>query len=193
MARRMARGFFGGDLFKGHTRLMVDIEIPEFTGVDFDQEQVFKALGNAHAKTIRNRLKAGVGGDGRALPAPKPRRKMEPAGRPLHRTGSLINSIKYRRGLIAPSTTTRVELGKRARSNFGLMAIHISGVYTSKHRPPSPRTIERGAIDPLGSFSDTLNDELQREFNRQFERLSGKGRGRIKLKSTRKKKIQKKV
>lgn len=141
--KELARGFRGGQAFRG--LLQVDLNFPTAIRLRIDGDKVKKAIGNGVAAAVRSRLRQGLDGDGSPLPAPAS------GGAPLNARGSLIRSIRYdpRLGFVLPRTTRREDVSKRARSNFGLMAILISGVFVPRGRQQS--TDRPMLVDPMGS------------------------------------------
>lgn len=184
--RRMARGAFGGSLARSQQGLQVQIEVPVVEGLDFDQEAFYRATGQRVATEVRSSLRAGEEyASGAALPQPQPGKGV---GSPLNRTGALIASIKYRGGWVHPSTNTRRDVSKRARSNFGLMAIHLSGIYWRRYADLTTSGRKamakgratfrpRATIDPMGTLSPNLPDKVQAAANSAFRKLVVKLRG----------------
>lgn len=160
--RRMARGWFGGSTARslGGVQLEITMTIPIFESIELTKESealLYKRVGQALASDIRKSLRAGVAGDGTPLPAPQGLGNDKRVKSPLNRTGKLIDSIKYRGGIVAPSTNTRPEVGKRARSNFGLNNILVSGRLHGRHKQNAK---VYGPVDPLGALDDKLGDRV---------------------------------
>lgn len=163
--RRMARGFFGGSLAKTQQQgLQVEITVPVVEGLDFDENAFYRKTGNSLATAIRAAIRTGTELHGKALPQPKPGKGV---GSPLNRTGGLIRSIRYSGGWVAPSTRRRQDVSRRAYSNFGLMAIHLSGIYWRRYADLTAsgrkaiakgkatfNAATRGLIDPLGTLDE---------------------------------------
>lgn len=82
-------------------------------GVLENAREVLGEAGKQLAQAIQDRLRAGLDGEGKALPAPKD------GGAPFNRTGKFIGSIKFRRmrssavggGLVGP-TGSRTKRGR---------------------------------------------------------------------------------
>lgn len=135
VARRLAKGRFGGQPFRG--LLTVEIDVPLNIRLKLDSARVARRVGNQAAKLIRGRLRSGQDGDGSPLPQP------EDGTPPAKITGRLLRNIRYDRktGLVAPEfRRTRDDASKRARTSFGIMATHIA---------------EGKWKDPMGSENDT--------------------------------------
>lgn len=190
--RRMARGWFGGSLSKETGMVTVEITVPVVTGLDLDEATLHKKVGQALATDIRKSLRAGRQPDGGTLPDPIPAKGV---GTPLNRSGKLIDSIKYRDGWVAPSTNLRSDVGKRARSNFGLMKILISGIFWPRHRytvskkwglyraekasiPGAQQHAVRPMIDPLGSQDPKLPEKINALARKVMAKMVIKLRGR---------------
>jgi hypothetical protein len=151
--------------------LKVSLNMPTKIRLKLNGEKVKKKAGQRLATTIRARLRRGVDGDGTKMPEP------EDGGSALKDSGKLLRSIKYRqipakRGsakkvrVVAPSTTRRSDISKRAHGNFGLMSIH-----TAKEEYEDPM----GQNDP--GTAKVLEDAATKEIARQL----AKGEGGLKL------------
>lgn len=176
MARRqLARGFRGGESSRG--LLQVDMQFPTAVRLTIDGEALKRAIGNRIALVVRRRLLQGLDGDGSPLPLPQPKRKWEPSRAPLNATGSLIRSIRYdpRVGYVLPNYFPRSQgVSKRARSNFGLMAIQIAGVFTRRGQPQS--SDRPPLVDPMGSESPGTITEIERVAERELRRQESAGK-----------------
>lgn len=156
----VARGRYGHSLQQ--SLLVVDIDVPISLRLKINGDKALRNVGNRVASYVRRQLRAGLDGDGSPLPRPKD------GGSPLNRTGELIRSIKYHRHLqmVAPGTRTRADISSRARSNYGLMAIHIAGIY---HRRGSPDRAD--LLDPMHSIDPSMTRRIvewtERELVRQ--------------------------
>ncbi|MBK6684009.1 MAG: hypothetical protein IPG45_06005 [Deltaproteobacteria bacterium] len=160
--RRMARGWFGGKTAQslGGVQLEITMTIPVFESIELTKESealLYKRVGQALAADIRKTLKAGNSPDGTPLPQPQGLGKDKRVKSPLNRTGKLIESIKYRGGIVAPSTNTRPGMGKRVRNNFGLNKILVSGRLHGRHKQDA--TIY-GPVDPLGALDEKLGERV---------------------------------
>lgn len=172
----VARGRFGGRL--NQDLLTVDLNFPVNIRLGLNGDAVTRKVGQRLATKIRSRLRKGLDGDGSPLPRPLS------GGKPLNNTGLLIKSIKYvpRLGMVLPSTGIREgaydkprkssQISSRARSNFGLMTIHISGIYTRKGASSSR---SRPDIDPMGQGSDENRKIIETETNREISRQLARG------------------
>lgn len=143
---RMAKGRFGGDIFKDLMR--VEVRIPTRIALTIDTDKISKYVGNRLAQKIRKRLRSGMDGDGGALNRPK--RGSHP---PMKETGRLIRSIRYQRrlGRVEPdSLRTRSDVGRGLKSNFSLMAVHIAKGHFR---------------DPMGSLSKVQVDQISEWVN----------------------------
>lgn len=146
---------------------MVRFNIPTRIRLKINGDRLKKAIGASVAAAVRRRLTRGQDGDGRPLPAPI-------AGNsPLNRTGELIKSIKYwaRLGIVGPSTFARPDVSERARSNFGLMKIHISGIYSK-----AGDAVDRpDLVDPMGSNSLETFQTIEKAGTKEIARQLQKG------------------
>lgn len=191
--RRWGRGWYAGTLARDTQAVRVEITVPVVTGLDIDESTLYKKVGQQLATDIRKSLRAGRNPDGKPLPDPIPAKGV---GTPLNRSGKLIDSIKYRDGWVAPSANLRADVGKRARSNFGLMKILLSGIFWPRYRytvskrwglyraekagiPGAQITASRPTIDPLGSLDPNLpkrvNDAATRVMAKMVIKLKGRG------------------
>lgn len=172
MARRGARGALGGRAARG----LLQVDLSEFDvrlRLALNGDQVAKAAGRKLATKIRSQLRKGQTFDGAPLPQP------QDGGEPLSTTGKLIRSIKYRpeHAMVMPAPGRRRDVSKRANSNFGLMAIHISGVYT---RPGVIQNDDRPFVgDIMGSESSKAAELLEAEASREIDRQLRSGDGGI--------------
>ena len=145
----------GGGLLK------VDFERwPAKLRLKVDAERIRRRVGGPIATEVRRRIKRGMEAHGRALQKPGRSGATRGAdgrfrrangvghGKPLDQTGSLIKSIKYRRGKIAPGgmrDDTRLD---RPRQQ-GLLYVLI---HTSDTREPRGRKIDPMGVDkPLAA------------------------------------------
>jgi len=142
--------------------LVVRFNIPLRMRLKINGDKLKRAIGASVAAATRRRLTQGQDGDGRPLPAP------ESGTPPLQRTGVMIKSIKYwaRMGIVAPSTTARPDVSARARSNFGLMSIHISGIYSK-----DGDAVDRPAlVDPMGQNSPETFKAIEKSGTKELAR-----------------------
>lgn len=171
-----ARGYFGGDAFK--KLLVVDINFPTHIRLRIDGEKFTRNVGNKVATAIRKRLKLGLNAAGEEMPRPLQflGSGLEVrSGEALKRTGELIDSIKYRKdtGMISPSTSVRTTVSSRVRSNFGLMAVHIAGVY--QRRGVQPKHTRPPIGDPMGAESQSTVDEIEKASAAELKRQLASG------------------
>ena len=164
------RGRFGGKIHAG--LLTVSIEIPNLE-LEIDINKLTRAVGHTVAANVRKRLKAGLDGDGSPLPAP------QADNSPFDRTGELIKSIKYypKMGMVAPSTWTRQGVGRRARSNFGLMSILIANVFTRKGK--AQNSSRPDPTDPMGSMSPKTREIIEKAAAKELARQANKGETKV--------------
>lgn len=165
--RALPRGRFGASIRDG--LLSVHIDIPARAQLYISRDKLLKAIGNSVASNIRKRLSAGIDGDGSPLPTP------QTGNTPFNRTGELIKSIKYysKSGMVSPGMWTRQGIGRRARSNFGLMSILIANVFTRKGKPQNPSRPE--PKDPMGSLSPKTVEIIEKAAAREVARQLKKG------------------
>ena len=157
--------------------LLVDLNFPLSIRLALDSAEVEKKVGTKLATAIRKRLRKGVDAQGEALPPPKTGK------RPLKSTGKLLRSIKYQRrlGFVAPSVrSNRDDISKRARSNFGLMSIQISGVFRKGS------SASREPIDPMGAQADSTLKTMQATTTDEVNRQLSRGRAGLILELKRK-------
>ena len=157
--------------------LLVDLNFPLSIRLALDSAEVEKKVGTKLATAIRKRLRKGVDAHGEALPA------LKTGKRPLKSTGKLLRSIKYQRklGFVAPSVrSNRDDISKRARSNFGLMAIQISGVFRKGS------SASREPIDPMGAQADSTLKTMQAATTDEVNRQLAKGQAGLVLELKRK-------
>lgn len=172
--RRKARGYWNGASAKKIGGVNVEVTVPVIDGLELDEDKLFSRTGTALATEIRKSLKKGQQPDGTPLPQPQPGKDVRT---PLRRSGELIDSIKQRDGVVSPSTSPRPELGSRARSNFGLLKILLSGKFQRKGKPEGAVSKARGSIDPLGSADPKLGERVNSAASKVMEKLQ------VKLKS----------
>lgn len=162
----MARGFFGGSIFRDSLSARSPgvaslVQYPVLQRLAIDRSAVEDAIGKDLASRIRRRLKAGRQ-EGGPLPSTKPRGEDGETRPMLKATGKLISSIKYNR------KTGRIEASgirndghkptRRVRnSNYALLAVHIA---------------ERG-IDPLGT--EEFQAEVQRVAEEEIAKQLARG------------------
>ena len=121
----------------GDGGLEIDFDIPLRMRFQFDATRVERRVGTKLANAVRKRIRAGIG---------------LRSGTDLKETGALIRSIRYNRhtGTVRPSTKTRQDVSTRARSNYGLMKIYISGKFRRKGyqrlEPTDPMGTEDAAL-----------------------------------------------
>jgi len=141
-----------------------------------NEAKMERNVGNRLATLIKKRLRAGLDGDGQAIPTAKT--ASNPA---INRTGELIKSIRYKDGWVAPGWSKyRPEKGPgmNVRTNFGLMIVLLSGLnvnrakrYTRKDGEPRQPMPKYG--DLMGAESpkqqEQLMDLARREIKRQLD------------------------
>lgn len=119
----------------------IEFHIPTNIRLKLDSARVEARVGNKIAAFIRRRIGSRVS---------------LRSGTSLNQTGDLIRSIKYdkKAGVVRPSVRTRPGASPRARSNFGIMKIYISG----KFRRDGYQRLER--TDPMGSEDPKLLNKI---------------------------------
>lgn len=131
------------------------IDFPAHLRLQIDGDKVRDKVGQRISRVVKARLKDGVGAEG-SMPPPKPTRAFEPAGRPLHRTGQMIRSVRYdkKNSVILPS-------GKRddGKRNVAIMFIQLA------ERPDLAATDPMGVTDAMESDA---NAAAEKEIARQF-------------------------
>ena len=164
--RRVPKGRFGASILDG--MLEIDIDVPTRLALKLDEDKIARFAGNRVARTIRNRMRAGMDGDGGAAHQPRD-------GQPFKgKEGSLLRSIRYDRttGVVkAESRRTRgdKEGGERVRTNFAVMSVHIAD---GRWRDPM------GSEDP--KQREQILRDVETELQKQLDKgaLHTKGRGR---------------
>lgn len=132
--------------------LTVDLTELDFaTRLKVNGDEMMRRVGQRVATKVRSGIKKQTNWDGSRFPG----------GVTLQRSKTLLRSIKYRRGIVAPDWwILRTDVSRRARTSYGLMAIHVAmipGLDPFGWRQPDARAAE---------LTDLAAVELGRQIDR---------------------------
>lgn len=148
----------------GEPNITISVQLPKLR-LSYSRKRLQAAAGRRVARVVKKMLRSGKETDGDALPQP-----LDKGGKaPLRRSGRLINSVTYHKGVVVPNPRRRPKGEKSTVNMSGLLGVLIYGRknWRSRNRKDNVRM---NPLEETEGLRRLAARAAQAEINRQVRR-----------------------